>query len=228
MRIVKIDQNTDEWLEFRLGKITGSKAKSVIPLSRGADRTPQGFWIMLAEKIAMKSDGEKDIDRGHRLENEAIDRLSEVTGLPFEKDAGMWLSDIDDDIAISPDGAQPATDQLPTYAAEAKCLSSANHLKYVIKDRLARSKDGYQAINSIPNEHTSQYREQIIQYFVVNEALQTLYFILFDDRIGVDSLVFHIIEIKRGEIEDLVEAQKQQQIETLKELNKLISELVGV
>lgn len=180
---------------------------------------------MLAEKIAIQADGEPDMDRGQRLENEALQRLADEKGLTIDLDPGVWLSDDDEDIAISPDGCEKS--ETPLWAAEAKCLGSANHLKYVIKDRRARKEEDYNPIDSIPNEAGGCYREQVIQYFVVNENLNSLYFVLYDDRIGIDSLVFHVIEVKREDISELVEEQKQMELETLKEINQLIAELAN-
>jgi hypothetical protein len=182
-----------------------------------------GFWTLLAEKIAITPDGEPDLDRGHRLEPEALKILAQGLGEDIDLDPGMWVSDDTDDIAISPDGAQIAYE--PEWAAEAKCLNSANHLRYVIKDRQARRKEFYKPINSIPNEKSCAFREQVVQYFVVNEKLQTLYFVLFDDRIAINTLTHHIITIKRSDIADEIAKQRQQQLDVLAEIEQLIKEL---
>lgn len=223
--MVKVSQiaDTEVWLQYRLGKITGSKAKYVKPLSRGADRTPQGFWQLLAEKLAIKQDGELDMDRGHRLQGSALAELAKRHELDIDTDCGMWISDEDEDMAVSPDGAEKA--DVPTWAAEVKCFSSANHLRYTIKDRAARKNKDYNPFDSVPNDAKNAHREQILQYFVVNEALKTLYFVLYDDRIGLDNLVFHVIEIHRKDIAELVDAQKQQQIDILRQVNELIAQL---
>lgn len=228
MRIIQIDQDndTEAWLHYRLGKVTGTKVKTIKPLSRGADRTPQGFWQILAEKICIKPDGEPDMDRGHRLQGDALKRFSEVYGLEVETNCGVWESDFDEDVMVSPDGCEKSSN--PTWAVEVKCLASANHLKYTVKDLRARSSDTYQAIDLIPDNAQQSFREQIIQYFVVNENLETVYFVLYDDRVGIDSLVFHCIEIDREDVEGLVMAQKDMQINVLTEINKLIAELVEV
>lgn len=225
MRIIKLSQSADReaWLQQRIGKITGSKAKAVKPLSRGADKTPAGFWQLVAEKLAIAPDGEKDLERGHRLENEALKLTAEKFDLKLNLDPGMWLSDDHEDIGVSPDAAEDS--DTPTYAAEAKCLSSAHHLKYVIKDLRAKEHDGYNPLNSIPDEYSSTYREQVIQYFVVNDHLKTLYFTLYDDRIAVDKYMHHVIVIRREDVAEEAAAQKQTQLEILQEVNKLIATL---
>ena len=224
MRIVRLEQNSEAWLLHRLGKATGSKAKFIKPLKYGG--TPSGFYTLLAEKIAIPPDGERAIDRGHRLENPALERLSVELNLPIDLEPGMWESDVDSDIAISPDGAEVVADgETPTWAAEAKCLSSANHLRWVINDLNARKKDDYFAFDSIPDYKTNCYKEQVLQYFVVNEKLETLYFVLYDDRIILDQYVFHVITVKREDVEELIEQQKYEQLDTLITINKLIAEL---
>lgn len=159
------------------------------------------------------------MDRGLRLENEALARTATQFNLTLDLDPGMWVSDDDDDIAISPDAAEEGN--TPTFAAESKSLDSANHLKYVILDRRAKAKEGYKAIDYIPRD----YREQVIQYFVVNEYLHELYFTLYDDRIALDGLDHHVIVIDRKDVADEIAEQKQMQLDTLKEINQLIAEL---
>lgn len=228
MKIVKLSQTEDReaWLQMRIGKITGSKSKQLKPLSRGTDRTPQGFWQLLAEKLAVAPDGEKDMDRGQRLEKDALEILAAKENLDINLDPGMWVSDDSDDLAVSPDGSENT--DTPTWAAEVKCLSSANHLKHVIKDSRARAKEEYSPIHHVPDDAKSAYREQVVQYFVVNEKLQRLYFVLYDDRIALDKYMHHVIVIERSQIEAEIAEQKRTQLETLAEINNLIEELKRV
>lgn len=220
MRVLNITQNSEEWLQWRLGKITGAKAKSVQPLVKGSDRTPAGVWTLLAERVADNAGGEAPIERGHRLENEALDRLAKELKTTVNKDCGVWVSDIDEDITISPDGVEKA--DIPTWAAEVKCLGSAKHLMYIIKDIIAKSKEAYKPFNSIPNEYGSTYREQVIQYFVVNEKLERLYFVLYDDRIALNGYDFYAIEISRHDIENEIAAQTENQKQVVAMVNNLI------
>ena len=223
MRILKMEQNSEVWLDYRRGKITGSKNKDVRPLSRGADRTPQGVWKLVAERLAVAPDGEKEMDRGHRCESDAIARLVDVIDKPFETDAGIWVSETSEDVMLSPDASAPYLDDkldVPTYAAEIKCLNSDNHLKYIYKDKLARinNKDLYNPIDSVPKE----YRDQALGYFAINPKLETLYFCFFDDRLSEPSLEFHYLEIKREHIAEEAEALTAMQNQTLKFVDDII------
>lgn len=221
----KIDQQA--WMEMRRSKITGKSSKTIKPLSRGADKgkidSSVGFWQLLAGKIAIQKDAEDPKARGERLEPIALQMLADKFGLKVNLEPGMWLSDDNEDIAITPDGAEDAA--VITWAAESKSLDSASHLKFVIKDRRAKLLEGYSAIDNVPNEYSSCFREQCIQYFVVNEKLETLYFVLLDDRIALDGLDFHVITIHREDVKDEIQAQRQMQLDALSEVNKLIKEL---
>lgn len=231
MKVIKLSQQNDRetWLQFRRGKISGTKAREVRPLTRGADRTPQGFWKLLAEKISVEPDGENVMDRGLRLENEALAKTALQFNLTLDLDPGMWVSDEDEDIAVSPDAAEEC--DRPTFAAETKSLSSDNHLKYIIYDLRAKKRaaldqedpdyQAYQAIDQVPPD----YREQVVQYFVVNEYLRALYFTLYDDRIALDGYDHHVIVVERKDIEQEIEMQKSLQLQTLREINQLIAEL---
>lgn len=225
MQIVRIEQNSEEWLLNRLGKITGSKAKGT-RRQPGKHKRYQGFWELLAEKVAIPADGEPPIERGHRLENEALGKLAERKSLDMDYEPGMWVSDIDEDIALSPDGAENFKEgSLPTWGAEVKCLNSASHLKYIVADIQEKKRSDYNPIYSVPNEDTHFYRDQVIQYFVANEALQKMYFALYDDRIAFDNLTLYIIEINRSDVEDLIREQQEFELDALVEANMLIKTL---
>lgn len=223
MKIIKVSQENDResWLDFRRGKITGTKYKGLKPLSRGADRTPQGFWELLAEKVSIQPDGENVMDRGLRLQSEAIELTAKMCKLNIVTDAGMWVSDVSDDIAVSPDAYEDCDS--PSYAIEAKCLNTANHLKYVISDIRAKKTNNYSAFAQIPSDN----KEQIIQYFVVNDDLLTLYFTLYDDRISSDFYKYahHIIKIDRCEVEGDIQLAKEIQMKVLLDIEDTIEEM---
>lgn len=227
MRVLTLSQKDDReaWLEARRGLITGSKAKMVKPLSRGTDRTPSGFWFLLAEKLSITRDGETDMERGNRLEPEAVRKTAELYNLDINDDCGMWVSDENEAIAVSPDAAENS--DKPTYAIEAKCLSSPMHLKYMVTDLLARDKEDYRPFDYIPSTSQHSYQEQVLQYFVVNPDLKRLYFTLYDDRMAFEHLIHHVITIDRDDIEEEIEQQAQMQRDVIERINKLMRELVN-
>lgn len=221
MKIIKVSQEHDReaWLELRKDKITGTRVGKVKPLTRGTDRTPEGFWQMLADRLAIAKDGEPERDRGLRLENEALKKTAKRFKLKLNYDPGMWESDIDKDIAVSPDGAEEG--DTPTYAAEAKCFDSKNHIKYVMLDRRASKEKDYRPYDSVPKDN----KHQVIQHFVVNENLDKLYFTLYDDRIVLDKLSHHVIVITRESVKDETDMQLLMEKEVLKDLRDTIKEI---
>jgi hypothetical protein len=45
------------------------------------------------------------MDRGKRLEDEAIERFAKETGKKVNTDLVLWMRDDDENIAVSPDGS---------------------------------------------------------------------------------------------------------------------------
>ena len=69
---------------FRRGKITGSRLKEIYS-KRDPDKRKIGFYELVAEKLGLPpDDGETAMERGTRLEEEAVDRYAEVSGKEIE------------------------------------------------------------------------------------------------------------------------------------------------
>lgn len=225
MQVIKISQQQDReaWLDLRRGVITGTKAKTVAPAKRG-NNTPQGVFELLAERVAIAKDGEPERDRGQRLEQEALLITQDKLNLDLNLDAGMWLSD-DGKLGVSPDGAENVAQ--PTYAAEAKCLDSKNHLQAIIKDWEARQEDNYNPLDSLKIS-TSDFAPQVIQYFVVNQSLQTVYFTLYDDRVALENVMHYVITIHREDIEKYIAEQEIYERSAVAQVEQMIKILKGI
>lgn len=193
------------------------------------------FWKFLAETMAEQPDGENPMTRGHRLEPENIQLTLQQLGYKQEDcitDCGIWESDEDNRIACSPDAYQASEN--PTWAIECKSLGSAYHLQAVIPwmihsqyirshtlpDNLADT-----AAQVLPTETTSRdatgmdfipdtYRAQALQYFVVCDTLETLYFSMYDPRVYGDAR-HQIIPIHRKDIKPLIADHKRKQLNVL-------------
>lgn len=193
------------------------------------------FWKFLAETIAEQPDSENPMARGHRLEPENITLTLQQLGYEQKDcitDCGIWESDEDPRLACSPDAYQ-ATEN-PTWAIECKSLGSAYHLQAVIPwmihsqyirqhtipDNLADM-----AAQVLPTETTNPkatgmdfipdtYQAQVLQYFVVCDTLETLYFSMYDPRVYGDAR-HQIIPIHRKDIKSLIANHKRKQLNTL-------------
>lgn len=227
MQVVKVSQTKDReaWLEMRRGVIGSSKVKGIAPPKRG-NSTPQGVFELLAEKLAISKDGEPERERGLRLEDEALLLTAKKFELDFNLDAGMWLTD-DGKLAVSPDAAENTGILAPTYAGEAKCLDSKNHLQAIYNDVVGKKFPNYSPLDSL-KVSTSDYTHQAIQYFVVNPKLETLYFTFYDDRIALDNLMHYVIVIKRDDVNEFIDGQEAYERNALKQVDEMIKVLRGV
>lgn len=201
MKIIDVEQRSDEWIEYRLGKISGTMLGELYS-KRGTRKV--GFYQVIAERLAIEPDDENRMDRGIRLEDEAVAEFTALTGKKVEQ-VGVCVSDDNPSIIISPDGLIKTKGKY-TEAVEAKCLSSARHLQAVIE-------------NKVPVE----FEAQMMQYFIVNDDLETLYFVFYDPR--VTSVPLHIIPVTRESVASLIELYKQYQIDQLAEIDVLVEKL---
>lgn len=193
------------------------------------------FWKFLAETMAEQPDSENPMTRGHRLEPENITLTLQQLGYEQKDcitDCGIWESDEDPRLACSPDAYQASKN--PTWAIECKSLGSAYHLQAVIpwmihsqyiRQHTLPANLADMAAQVLPAETTSHkatgidfipdtYQAQALQYFVVCDTLETLYFSMYDPRVYGDAR-HQIIPVYRKDIEPLIADHKRKQLNTL-------------
>lgn len=193
------------------------------------------FWKFLAETMAEQPDRENPMERGHRLEPENIQLTLRQLGYKQNDcvtDCGIWESDEDTRLACSPDAYQASEN--PTWAIECKSLGSAYHLQavipWMIHTRLIRHHTlpdniADAAAQVLPATATSlnatgmdfipsTYRAQVLQYFVVCDTLETLYFSMYDPRVYGDAR-HQIIPVHRKDIKPLIADHKRKQLNVL-------------
>jgi hypothetical protein len=193
------------------------------------------FWKFLAETMAEQPDSENPMARGHRLEPENITLTLQQLGHKQKDcitDCGIWESDEDPRLACSPDAYQ-ATEN-PTWAIECKSLGSAYHLQAVIpwmihsqyiRQHTLPDNIADMAAQILPTAATSlkatgmdfipdAYAAQVLQYFVVCDTLETLYFSMYDPRVYGDAR-HQIIPVHRKDIKPLIAEHKRKQLNTL-------------
>lgn len=230
MRIIKIEQNSEDWLEYRKGKSGGSEFKNLyiagLPLvsaikakldelqieykkTAKADElasllTPEAlaelklatepkkhYYELIADRVArpITPNDYKDrlngqmfsmMTRGHILEPEALALFNETYKTDFKGGDSVWEREDNPNIYISPDGYLEKDGKI-TEAIEIKCLSNEETIKAYLT-------------NSYPKE----YEPQVIKYFVVNEDLEKLHFVMYTDT--VPNLELQVFEITREQI----------------------------
>lgn len=204
MKKHNIDQKTDEWHHLRKGKITGTTLKSIM----GTPKARQdAIYEIIAERLTVgveaDTDYENAMDRGNRLEPDAIAQFELETGKQVER-IGFAEDDTNPFIANSPDGLIGNNE-----AVEVKCMGGKNHVKMWLE-------------NKVPDD----YKWQVIQYFVVNQTLEKLYFVGYNPDIPVHPL--HIIEVTREEVLlDIENARKSQQA-FLQEVDSILATIIKI
>lgn len=197
MKIHSFDTEED-WLNFRIGKIGGSRLKDVVTKTKGKKIA---FYELIAERLGVPAEDETPIAHGKRLEPEAIERFEKESGKTVDKSLVIWTRDDNESISCSPDGFMGDTE-----AVEVKCLTSARHIQSIIE-------------NKIPDD----YQLQVTQYFIVNEKLQTLYFVLYDPRIVARPYV--LFEVHRSSIEEDIANYHSYQEQLLREVAEWVAKL---
>jgi putative phage-type endonuclease len=182
MKILNLQQRSEEWFKARLGVITGSRASNVF---RSNNLTLVDE--MIAERMTQsveESFTSKAMEHGVLFEPEALKSYNERTKNSAQE-IGFCIHDKYDWLAISPD-ALIFRDNIAVGAVEIKCPSSKKHIEYIRQ-------------NKIPNE----YKYQIFHYFIVIETLQFLDFCSYDPRNR--DLNTHIVRVTREEIREELE-----------------------
>lgn len=196
-------ETREEWLAGRLGLITGSKLKDIVVLRGGGKK--KGTYALIAEKIGVPADEERPMDRGQRLEEEAVERFTKETNKKADGSLVLWQREDDKDIAVSPDAM--VVDKEGNFsgeeAVEVKCLNSAAHLEAFITKQ-------------IPKE----YEMQKLQYFITCDTLKTLYFCFYDPRIP--SCDFFIIPVTREEVQEDIDTYLEYQRKEILFINEWV------
>lgn len=192
-QILKFDSEV-EWLDARRGKVTGSK--KIIGKTGGL---LTDYWKLIVEGLGISEDTEDARERGKRLEPECMERFAKETGKKVDTSLVMWVSTENDKMAISPDGFIGDTE-----AVEGKALDAKGHLEVFFTQ-------------TIPTE----YYFQKLQYFIINQTLQTLYFCFYNPNVPQKD--FFIIEVHRKDIEDEIKFYHDKQVEILQDIqNKVL------
>jgi putative phage-type endonuclease len=198
MKTIKFEDK-DVWLAARKTRITGSKLKDIYAVRK---ERKQGFWELLAERLEIGDDeSENPMQRGTDLEKEAIKAFEEAEGKTVTTDLVIWTRDDNESIAISPDGYIGETE-----AVECKCLASARHLEAYFE-------------KSVPKE----YWLQVVQYFIVNEKLELLHFVMYDPRIPQKP--YFKITVDRDTVQEDINKYLEYQKKVIDEVNELANQL---
>lgn len=174
MIVSDIEQGSDEWLQLRWGKITGTTFKQLFTST----------WLGLLDQVVAERNSDFELtdsvvsdamQRGNELEPIARN-LYEVETFQQVQQSGFCLSSKFPFLGLSPDGWVGYNG-----AIEIKCPNTATHVQHIRQ-------------NKIP----SKYAYQVLCYFVVNPDLDWLDFISYDPRFK--PLPFWVKRITRDDL----------------------------
>ena len=259
MKILDLEQRTQEWLDFHEGRISGSSAKEYssvryIPKaelvefakSKGYEfpknltmdnirammtedelnelyanvQLNDSIYKLIAQRIAKPINPNDYADRipegatysamlrGQILEEEARELISEKLGKRIIP-GRVWQSEENEYMICSPDGEIVDDTGKVSEAVEIKCL------------------DSWKVVKAYYEKHPPlDYEAQIIQYFLVNENLQKLYFCIYSDVFTNPDLGLQIFELKREDYREKIELTGRVQNATLGLVEREVQKLM--
>lgn len=124
-KIYKMEQRSDEWIEKRKGKMTGSNAQAIAASGKGLETYIIG---LLAEKYSNNKEHytNSDMDRGVELEDSA--RLTYE--IEYEKVEEVGLVEYNDYFVASPDGLTAKG------SIEIKCMKNEKHFEFILNKKI--------------------------------------------------------------------------------------------
>jgi len=191
MKIIKLEQGSEEWKVARLEKISGTRLGDAIG-------SPAKQESLINELIAERLTGEPKenyvnlaMARGLEAEEHAVEEYEAKTG-EITEEAGLCVSDKYDWLVNSPDRLiWDKKGKKIVKGVEVKCPNTDTLIGYVRK-------------GGIPKE----YLPQVMSYFLVNEDLKELDFVIYDSRIQAEQFRLVITNVKRDDL-PLVEAEEK-------------------
>jgi len=232
-------KTTEKAEEYKKKAEEYKKKADLAELDNQRLKVPVGFWQYLAELYSTPdAEYENPAERGHRLENVNAGITVQKLGISedtVDYEPTMWARDDEPRIAVSPDVTE--TGDKPSWAIECKSLSTANHIMYVLPFLIWKKNKTDMLFNTLFHEYRTatreydfvpdKYKPQVLQYFAVNDDLQTLYFSFYDDRINNLELSHVYLTVSRDDIANEVEDHRTKVQEILK-YSDVITNLVPV
>lgn len=218
MKIFNVEQRTPEWHSFRNGKVMGTKLKGIMGRTRDE-------WIkrIAAERLSVWTQDETDLERGIRLEDEARFHFEEKTGIKVTTMGVVTRSD-NLNMASSPDGLvydEKANEGKGTFTGgvEIKCLMGWKHLMAIL-GKLDCLENDTPLWDVVPEE----YKPQSLQYFIVNDYMEVLYFVFYSEDIAECPMV--VLKILRSDIESEIERAREMEISALGQVENIVDKIV--
>ena len=183
MKEINVEQGSHEWLQLRLGKVTGTRLGDAVG-------TPKAQHTLMCELIGEQlTEQGKDVptnlamERGQIEESFARKAYEKQTGLTVEKVGFIIADHLDDRIAFSPDGVVRENGQI-IGGIEIKNPDSKTHVSYLL--------DG-----KVPKD----YIDQVLMAFLAIPTLQWWDFVSFDSRVKLPEKQLFVKRATRADVE---------------------------
>lgn len=215
---VLVDALTEKGVEFKKsltipllkGLLTPDEIQDLTIKSMMAADKKKGFYELIAERLAIQPDDENPMERGNRLEPESIARFEKEAKKKVNTDLVILSREDNESIAISPDGSinPKGKSKKITEMVESKSLNSAAHIEAYLTKKVP-----------------SEYHHQKLQYFIVNDDCEKLYWLFYDPRFS-KKLEFFYLVIDRKDVQEEVTMFLKYQEELLKEVDEIVLGLI--
>lgn len=186
MKVLDMEQGSGEWLRARLGRVTGTRLKSVVG---GKQARETLIYELVAEELTGQAEEifvSAAMKWGTEHEDEAVKHYEKRTGIKTQT-VGFCVSDDRSWLALSPDRLVKKGKKY-VGAVEVKCPGTKTVMKYIMK-------------GGIPDE----YQWQVVNYFLVVDDLEWLDFVVYDPRILRDELQLTVVRVTREELAEKIE-----------------------
>ena len=255
MKILDLEQRSQEWLDFHEGRISGSSAKDYSSVRY----IPKAELVEFAESKGYEFPKNLTMDNIRAMLTE--DELNELYANVQINDSICKL--IAQRIA-KPINPNDYVDRIPeeaTYSAmlrgqileeEARELISEKLGKKIIPGRVWQSEeneymicspdgeledeteaveikclDSWKVVKAYYEKHPpAEYKPQILQYFVANDKLKKLYFCIYSDVFSNPDLGLQIFELNREDYKEEIEIVKRVENATLELVEKEVQKLM--
>ena len=211
-----LEQGSEAWYKERLCSVTGSRAEGVF----GTDLARvQLIAELIAEEgteAAKITRATPEMERGTYEEAFALKLFEEKTGKTIEK-VGICINDNLPWLKCSPDALIPDEKGEYTEAVEVKSPDSKTATFYKMTNKIGMERLGLGSYSAISKNNPvsvfkpsaknpflgvpADYKWQAVNYFLVNDKLQKLYFVIYDARFIEEEQKIEIIEVNRSDIE---------------------------
>ncbi len=227
MKIINVEQGSQEWKRARLAMVTGTRMDDV--MGSELDQLMLACELIAEEATEQSKDfkATPSMERGTAEEPFARKLFQERTGKKVEE-LGFCVSDEYDYLGVSGDG-WIKNGKKYTEALENKSPDTKTTVFYTLGSCFSPEELGLGSYSAPTKSNPdpvfkpsakapyygipAQYKWQVVTYFMVNTDLTKLYFTVYDSRMIDDRSKLTIVEVTREQVAPEIEAATKKLVE---------------